>query len=192
MPATPVSLLDRLQRQPDAQSWERLVLLYEPFIRRWLRDPALGPDADDLLQEVLAVLVRDLPAFRRQRSGSFRAWLRTVTVNKVNEWWRKRPARQPAAGGTDAALRLQQLEDPASGLSRLWDEEHDRYVARRLLELLEPEFSPATWRAFRSQVIDGRPASATAAEVGLSVNAVLIAKSRVLTRLRQEIEGLLD
>src|SRR5436305_7782497 len=88
MPATPVSLLDRLQRQPDAQSWERLVQLYEPFIRRWLRDPALGPDADDLLQEVLAVLVRDLPAFRRQRSGSFRAWLRTVTVNKVNEWWR--------------------------------------------------------------------------------------------------------
>src|SRR5205814_8835149 len=75
MPATPVSLLDRLQRQPDAQSWERLVQLYEPFIRRWLRDPALGPDADDLPQEVLAVLVRDLPAFRRQRSGSFRAWL---------------------------------------------------------------------------------------------------------------------
>src|SRR5947209_6291088 len=192
MPATPVSLLDRLQRQPDAQSWERLVQLYEPFIRRWLRDPALGPDADDLLQEVLAVLVRDLPTFRRQRSGSFRAWLRTVTVNKVNEWWRKRPARPPAAGGTDAALRLQQLEDPASGLSRLWDEEHDRYVARRLLELLEPEFSPATWRAFRRQVIDGRPASATAADVGLSVNAVLIAKSRVLMRLRQEIDGLLD
>ena len=54
MVPTSVSLLDRLQRQPDAESWQRLVQIYDPFIRRFLTDPALHNDADDLLQDILA------------------------------------------------------------------------------------------------------------------------------------------
>jgi RNA polymerase sigma-70 factor (ECF subfamily) len=189
---TPVSLLDRLQRRPDAQSWRRLLEVYGPFIRRFLRDPALWADVDDLVQDILAVLVRELPTFRRQRCGSFRAWLRTVTVNRVNAWWRQRHGRPAAAGGSAAAEQFAELADPHGGLSRLWDAEHDQFVARRLLELLEPEFSPGIWRAFRRQVLDGASAAATAAELGLTVNAALIAKSRVLRRLRDEAAGLLD
>ncbi|HEY1378771.1 MAG TPA: sigma-70 family RNA polymerase sigma factor [Gemmataceae bacterium] len=192
MADTPVSLLDRLRDRPDPQSWDRLIQVYEPFLRRFLRDPALQSDADDLLQDILTVLVRELPKFRRQRTGSFRAWLRTVAVNRVNAWWRQKAGRPAAAGGTDAAVRLAELADPASGLSRQWDAEHDRHVARRLLELLEPEFTPGTWAAFRRQVVDGLPASAAAAELGISVNAALLAKSRVLRRLRDEAAGLID
>ena len=189
---TSPSLLDRLRRGPDPAGWERLVRLYEPFIRRWLADPALAADADDLTQDVLAVLVRELPTFERQRTGSFRAWLRTITANRVREHWRKRAVRERPEGGTDAAVRLGDLADPTSGLSRRWDAEHDRHVARRLLELLEPEFSPGTWAAFRRQVVDGRAASAAAAELGITVNAALLAKSRVLRRLREEAAWLLD
>jgi RNA polymerase sigma-70 factor (ECF subfamily) len=192
MPDTSPSLLDRLRRDPDAAGWEQLVRLYEPFIRRWLADPALAADADDLTQDVLAVVVRELPQFERRRTGSFRAWLRTITVNRVREHWRRAAVRERPAGGTDAADRLNALADPASGLSRQWDAEHDRHVARRLLELLEPEFSPPTWAAFRRQVVDGLSASDTAAELGTTVNAVLLAKSRVLRRLREEAAGLID
>jgi RNA polymerase sigma-70 factor (ECF subfamily) len=188
---TSVSLLDRLQRQPDPQSWRRLLAIYEPFIRRFLRDPALRADVDDLVQDILAVLVRELPGFRRQRCGSFRAWLRTVTVNRANAWWRQRAGRPAAAGGSAAADLFAELADPDGGLSRLWDAEHDQHVARRLLELLEPEFSPGTWQAFKRQVVDGLSASAAAAELGVTVNAALIAKSRVLRRFRDEAEGLL-
>ena len=87
---------------------------------------------------------------------------------------------------------LDGLDDPSSDLSRLWDREHDQHVIGRLLELLEPDFRPATWRAFRRQVLEGAPAEAVAAELGLSVNAVLIAKSRVLQRLRRLSENLID
>jgi RNA polymerase sigma-70 factor (ECF subfamily) len=58
--------------------------------------------------------------------------------------------------------------------------------------LVEPEFTPSTWRAFRRVVLEGAPPTAVAAELGTSVNAVFIAKSRVLQRLRQEARGLLD
>src|SRR5262249_36349660 len=146
---TPVSLLERLRLRPDPVSWQRLTDLYAPLIRVWIRRYALQPaDADDLAQEVLAVVVRELPQFQHDlRRGAFRRWLRTVLVNRVRAFWRGR-TRQAATGGKDIDARLGELEDPSSDQSRLWDREHDEHVARRLMELLRPEFEPATWQAF--------------------------------------------
>lgn len=191
MDVTSVSLLERLRAAPDPAAWQRLVDLYEPFVRRCLgRDPALATDLDDLTQDVMATIVRALPQFERRRDGSFRAWLRTVTANRVRQWWRDR--RSPAAGGTDAQLQFAELADPASGLSHQWDAEHDRHVLRRLLELIEPEFSPPVWKAFVRLALDGASAAEVTAELGTTENAVLLSKSRVLRRLREEAAGLVD
>jgi RNA polymerase sigma-70 factor (ECF subfamily) len=194
MSETSFSLLDRLRLQPDAESWQRLVELYTPLIQGWLRRHALPPaDADDLTQEVMAVVVRELPQFRHnQQRGAFRNWLRSITVNRLRALWRSRPRRALATGGSDFLKMLDELEDPQSNLSRLWDQQHDQHVARRLMELVEPQFEPTTWRAFRRTVLDGNKAATVAAELGISVNAVLLAKSRVLSRLRQEMQGLTD
>jgi RNA polymerase sigma-70 factor (ECF subfamily) len=161
------------------------------LIRRWARPYlAQAADADDVVQDVLAVLVRELPRFAHSKNpGAFRSWLRSITVNRLRAAWRARP---PAAGGDAVAEQLLQLEDPSSPLSRAWDEEHDRHVLNTLLEAIRLEFQPATWRAFERTVRDGAPAAEVAADLGLSVNAVLIAKSRVLKRLRQKAEGLVD
>jgi RNA polymerase sigma factor (sigma-70 family) len=194
MADTPVSLLERLRLRPDADSWQRLVALYTPLIQDWLRRQGLRhADVEDLTQEILGVLVRELPRFEHDgRPGAFRRWLRTVTVNRLRTFWRGRDRRPAAPGGSDFGQVLNQLEDPASGLSALWEREHDRHVLRRLLELLEPEFEPATWRAFRLLVLEGRPTAEVAAALGASANAVRIAKSRVLSRLRRESAGLVD
>jgi len=85
---------------------------------------------------------------------------------------------------------LNQLEDPHSELS-LWDQEHDEHVARRLLSLIEKDFSSSTWVAFRGS-FTGEKVSAIAADLGIFVNAVYLAKSGVLRRLRQELQGLHD
>ena len=87
---------------------------------------------------------------------------------------------------------LDELSDPGSSLSRFWDREHDRYVLHGLLEAVEPEFAEATWKAFRRLALDGMSAREVAAELDTTVNAVLIAKSRVLARLREEARGLID
>jgi RNA polymerase sigma-70 factor (ECF subfamily) len=194
VPETSVSLLERLRLRPDEASWQRLIDLYGPLIRGWLARYACQPaDADDLSQDVLAVVVHELPHFRHDlRRGAFRRWLRTITVNRLRNFWRTGRVRHEAPAGGDFDQVLNQLEDPDSALSRLWDQEHDQHVVRRLLEMLEPEFEPATWRAFRGLMLEGKPTAAVAAEVGISPNAVRIAKSRVLRRLRQEIEGLVD
>jgi RNA polymerase sigma-70 factor (ECF subfamily) len=186
-PDTSLSLLERLGDLGDGEAWGRLVGLYTSLLHSWLRAAGLQPaDRDDLTQRILEVLVRRLPQFEHTgRPGAFRAWLRGITANLLREFWRQRPA-----AGSEGLL--DQLADPDSALSRCWDEQHDRHVLHGLLELVRPEFTEPTWRAFRRTALDGAPARAVAAELGTTVNAVLIAKSRILARLRQEAGCLLD
>jgi RNA polymerase sigma-70 factor (ECF subfamily) len=187
MTPTSATLLQRLRDQRDGDAWERLLHLYTPLIRGWLkRHLPQSADVDDLAQQVFAVVVEKLPAFEHNgRMGAFRAWLRGISVNRLRMFYRSRPE-----AGSDQEQILQQLEDPRSDLSRRWDREHDEHVVRQMLQLIEPEFKPGTWRAFCLLVLDGREPEAVATEVGLSVNAVFIAKSRVLRRLREELNGL--
>jgi RNA polymerase sigma factor (sigma-70 family) len=189
------SLLERLRQPPcDEAAWRRLVDLYTPLIHQWLRRYDVRPqDVDDLTQEVLRTVHRELPRFEHNRHlGAFRSWLRTIAANRIRAFWKQRRSQAIGAADSRVEQRLVELEDPASGLSHLWNEEHDRHVLRRLLELVEPEFEPATWQAFRCLALDGRRAAEVAAELGTTVNAVFLAKSRVLRRLRQEAQGLVD
>ena len=191
---TSASLLEQLRDKPDGAAWTRLVDLYTPLLRGWLgRHGLQACDVEDLVQDVLAVVVRELPHFRHnRRTGAFRRWLRTILVHRLRNFWRARRTQPQPAGGSELLHLIEQLSDPDNDLSRLWDEEHDQYVIRRLLERIESEVTPSTWQAFRRVVVEGRDEETVAAELGLSVNAVFIAKSRVLSRLRREADGILD
>ena len=191
MESTSLSLLERLRQRPVQDDWTRLVALYQPFIERFIRlDAALADDSEDICQEVLRKLVEHLPQFRRERNGSFRAWLKTVTVNEVNYYWRRR-CRNAERLQSDRSLLADALQDPRSELSQQWDREHANHVLEKLQELVAPEFSPISWQAFRMRVFEEKPTGEVAAALGISKNAVDIAKSRVLARLREEAVGLI-
>lgn len=190
---TSASLLERLRTSPDEAAWRRLDNLYRPLIHRWLlRDTSLGEEVEDVAQEIMSVLIRELPRFQRRRCGSFRRWLRTITAHRLGAFYRSRQNRPLALGGSLEDSPLMQLADANSDLGRQWDREHDRYVLNRLMELIGPLFEPTTMAAFRRVAVDGIAPAQAAEELGLSLNAVLVAKSRVLNRLRQEAKGLID
>jgi RNA polymerase sigma-70 factor, ECF subfamily len=186
-PDTSASLLGRAQTAGDPDAWGTLVGLYTPLLHAWFTSAGLQPaDRDDLTQRVLEVLVRQLSTFQHNgRTGAFRAWLRGITTNMLREFWRDRPT--PA---TESVLA--ELSDPGGRLSILWGEQHDRHVLHALLELVRPEFEATTWAAFHRTAIDGAAPRAVAAELGITANAVFIAKSRVLARLRERAAGLVD
>jgi RNA polymerase sigma-70 factor (ECF subfamily) len=181
---TPASLLERL-RQPDQQAWPRFVQLYTPLLYYWSRRLGLQePDAADLVQDVLLHLVRKLPEFTCDRNRSFRGWLRAVVLNV---WRNRRRAELPRAADPPDLDEVADSED-----SEAFDEvEYRRWLVGRALELMQAEFQATTWKACWEFVVSGRPAAEVAAELGLSVGAVYVAKSRVLNRLRRELLGLL-
>ena len=194
MNETSLSLLDKLRRSPESESWDRLTKIYAPLIRVWLRKyDVQDSDADDLVQEVLLAVAKDLDKFEHAgQPGAFRGWLKAILVNRLRKFWRSRDRRPQARGDSEIDARLAQLDDPTSEMSQIWNREHDRYVLRQLLALAEPHFEPVTWKAFCRVALECAKPNVVAMEMGISLNAVCLAKSRVTRRLRQESEGLIE
>jgi RNA polymerase sigma-70 factor, ECF subfamily len=193
---TSLGLLERArQRAPGA--WDQMVSLYTPLVYCTCRRAGLGAaDTEDVGQEVFLAVARKLVDFRRERPGdSFRGWLRTITTRKIRDHWRKHPPALAAAGGSDALQRLGQLAEssgaPAddSGSS---DGEETRTLLRQALRLLEPQFKGPTWQAFWRVCVAGRSPAEVAKELGMTLNAVYLAKSHVLHRFREEFADLVD
>ncbi len=190
---TDVSLLERVRKTGDEAAWGAFAQVYTPLIETWLRAKGMTSGfAADVRQEVLLVVLRELPGFEHnRRTGAFRNWLRQVTANQLRAFWRKENRAAQARGPEFLAL-AEQLEDHDSELSREFNLQHDRYVLEKLLELIEAQFQRNSVSAFREVVLKGRDASEVAESLGMTVNAVRIAQSRVLRKLREFGRGLLD
>jgi RNA polymerase sigma-70 factor (ECF subfamily) len=175
-------------------AWRRLLDLYQPLIRGYLRRQQLAEqDVDDVTQEVLTLVVRKIDGFQRQdQTGSFRSWLRKITLNCLRDHWRSRRGKARADGSSRMLEVLEQLADPESGLSQLWDQEHDRHVTQYLCRQIQQHFTEKTYQAFLRVAMQEEDAEQVAADLGMTVNAVYVARSRVLAKLREYGQGLLD
>jgi RNA polymerase sigma-70 factor (ECF subfamily) len=185
--STPVSLLERLRSPGDTAAWERFVHIYTPLLHRWLQRAGASPDAAaDLLQDVFVRLLGLLPTFRRDPGGSFRAWLHALVLNRWRDHCRKRrPVGLPDGEG---------LTDPAAGAPDevCAAEEHRAYVLGRVLGLVRRDYPAPTWQGFWRTVVEGEPVAQVARDLGLTPNALYLARGRILRRLREELAGLLD
>lgn len=187
------TLLQRVKaRRPEA--WERLVDLYGPLVYRWCRlSGVAGEDAADVVQEVFGSVAAHVAEFRRENPGdSFTAWLATITRNKIRDFLRRRQGRPQARGGTDAHEQFLQVPE-LSELSQQSGQTHSGgLLSRRALDVVRAEFENRTWEAFWRTAVDGQCPADVADDLGISVNAVYKAKSRVLRRLRSELGDLLE
>jgi len=188
------SLLDRLKvNSPEA--WRRLVCLFGPLVYERCRQNGLQPaDASDVFQEVFRAVATQIGSFRRDRPGdTFRGWLWTITRNKLADFWERQRKEPQARGGSDALEKLGNLS--AHELAKLAEPSDPGIpgsLYQRALQLVRDEFQQRTWQAFWRVSVDGRAPAEVADELGMTVNAVYIAKTRVLRRLRQELGDLLD
>src|SRR5688572_25576823 len=96
---TSVGFLQRLLDEPDT-AWQKMNDLYGPWLKRWLFhwDSSLGAEVDDVLQDIMVVVVRDLPRFRHQGQGKFRGWLKAIAINTLRQHRRSRRRHLQAAG----------------------------------------------------------------------------------------------
>ncbi|MCG8649822.1 MAG: sigma-70 family RNA polymerase sigma factor [Pirellulales bacterium] len=182
MPSTTRLTLVQRVRSGDNDSWWELEHVYRPLIRSTLRRFGFqSQDVDDLTQEVLVSLHRTIDQFvHNGRPGAFRRWLRIVTVNQAREFLRSKGTK---AGCTHE--KLDTFADEKSSLSREFDRQHDRHVLSVMLGRVASDFTPTTMESFKRYVIEGQPTQQVARDVGVSVQAVYLSKSRVLKVLRE-------
>jgi RNA polymerase sigma-70 factor (ECF subfamily) len=182
-------------RARETTAWERLVHLYTPLVCRWCQAERLQPaDVQDVGQEVFQAVWRSIDTFRRERpTDTFRGWLRTITRNKIVDFYRRRQAAETPVGGSDALTLAQEVVDSAPiDTDAEVDNAEASLLYRRAVGLIRTEFQEKTWRAFQALALEDRSPREVAAELGMSVGAVYSAKSRVLKRLHDEFADLLD
>lgn len=187
-PQTRQSLLMRVRDTRDTAAWRDFVDLYAPLIYRFARGRGLqDADAADVAQNVLGAVARNLGEFDYDPAlGKFRTWLFEITRRQVLKWQRGQLRQTPAAGGSEHLDLLNQA--PAAAETDEWDREYQQqrflWAARRV----EAHADPTLWQAFWRTAVENVRASEVAEALGLSVGAVYTAKSRILTKIKLEIE----
>lgn len=184
--STSVTLLERVKSR-DQDAWRQLVQIYGPLVYLWCRRWQLGSeDVADIFQEVFQAVAAQIGAFRRDRPGdSFRGWLWAITRHKILDHFRKQGKQPVAAGGSDAQQRLLELPEPPPEAD---PSTNTGSVIHRALEQIRAEFQAQTWQAFWRATVEGHTTKDIAADLGVTPDAVRVAKSRVLRRLRQEMD----
>ena len=193
-PATRHSLIVKLRDPADTGAWREFVALYQPLVYRLARRQGLqDADAHDLCQDVFRAVARAIERYDVDPArGRFRGWLSRITRNLLINFLTRRPYRLRGSGSTSVQelLEAQPADDPSA--TAVFEAEYRRRVFRWAADEVRGEFAPSTWQAFWTTAVDGRAPSDAAAELGLSVGAVYIARSRVLARLRARIQQLGD
>ncbi len=191
-PLTRVTLLNRLKDGADADAWREFVHLYGPVVYGFARKRGLqDADAADLMQEVLRSVARNAEKMEYDPNrGTFRGWLYTVTRNKIYNFLNGQKNRPRGTGDSAAQERLDAVADRTDDRDDDWELEYQRRLSAQSMDLVRGEFQPNTWQAFWGTAVEGRPAQQVGAELKMTPGAVYVAKSRVLARLREEVQRL--
>jgi RNA polymerase sigma-70 factor (ECF subfamily) len=191
---TRASLLVRLRDRADHGAWQEFVDVYGPLIYGFARKRGLqDADAADLMQDVLRSVSSAIGRLDYDpRQGRFRGWLFTITRNRISTLQSSRKQQVRGAGDTDAQAALAAQPDGHAGLEADWELEYQRRLTAVVLEHVRPEFSDKVWDAFWKTAVDGEPGDLVARQVGMSTGAVYVAKSRVLARVRTEVQRRMD
>jgi RNA polymerase sigma-70 factor (ECF subfamily) len=191
-PVTRASLLVRIRDPNDHEAWREFVQVYAAVVYGFARKRGLqDADAADLMQEVFRTVAASAARLNYDpERGSFRGWLYTVTRNKIYNFLNGRRRQVRGSGDSGAQERLEEQSAPAEDPAALWEQEYQRRAFAWAAERVRGEFQEATWQAFWLTAVDGQSARDAGAKVGLSPGAVYVAKSRVLARLKEEVQQL--
>jgi RNA polymerase sigma-70 factor (ECF subfamily) len=122
--------------------------------------------------------------------GTFRGWLYTVTRNKVYNFLSSQKNRAKGVGDSAAVERLDAVADYREDPDAAWDLEYQRRLSARAMDRVKGEFQTNTWKAFWHTAVEGKGAGEVGKVLRMSPGAVYVAKSRVLARLRDEVQKL--
>jgi RNA polymerase sigma factor (sigma-70 family) len=190
-PLTRASLLVQIRDGSNHGAWKEFMQLYGPVVYGFARRRGLqDADSADLMQDVLRSVSTSIGRLDYDRKqGSFRGWLFTITRNKVFNFLSARRIRPQGSGDSGTNRMLASHPDDNDG-SDVWEMEYQRRLASMAMERIKSEFQENTWRAFWLTAVEGVGAADVAAQVGMSAGAIYVAKSRVLARLKEEVEAM--
>jgi RNA polymerase sigma-70 factor (ECF subfamily) len=181
----------KLRDGTDHVAWQEFMKLYGPVVYGFARKRGLqDADAADLMQDVMRSVSSAIGRLEYDRSqGTFRGWLFTITRNRIFNFLSARRLRPQGTGDT-AMNRQLDAQSAANDGADVWELEYQRRLASLAMERVKKEFQETTWQAFWLTAVEGQSAGDVSKKIGMSTGAIYVAKSRVLARLKEEVEAM--
>jgi RNA polymerase sigma-70 factor (ECF subfamily) len=191
LPITRASLLVRIRNAQDQEAWRHFVRIYAPVVYGYARKSGLqDADAADLTQEVLRAVSAAAGQLNYDpKRGSFRSWLFTVAHHKICDLLAQQRRQGRGTGGARVQEMLEAQTAPSEDKA-LWEKEYEQRLFNWAAEQVRDRFHDATWQAFWQTAVEGKSGKEVAERLGMTVAAVYLAKSRVMARLREQIQQL--
>lgn len=182
---TQPSLVMRLRDHSDASAWNEFVSVYSPLIYDFCRTRELqASDAADVTQEVLFRVSKAIRQFEYDRSkGHFRDWLARIVLNEIRRLTKKQ---------VHIVTAPEELDDDSGTLESSWNEQFQHYIFSKALERSKSHFNEETWTMFKLSWLEKVPVDQVSQELGVALDRIYVARSRVLKRLRLEVAILSD
>lgn len=190
------SLLQRVRNRED-DAWQRMMEMYGPLVHRWIRRMNVQEsDAADIAQNVFQYVTTKIDDFRRDSPDqSFRVWLWTACRYRILDHYREKKQNPEGRGGSTAHHHIMNIpelpekpepDDSPEGVREMAE------VVKRAISIVQGRTADNTWRAFWRTAVEGDEPNNVAEDLGVSVWTVYKARTRVLNRLRGELDGLIE
>ena len=183
---TTTTILGRLRNFDDRAMWERFHARFNRPIAAFARRFGLSDaQIEDVVQETLLAFAHAYQQGKYDRSqGRLSSWLFGIAYRQAANYKRadrddSRRARQAEQTGF-----WQGVPDEPSA-SKAWETDWMEGVLRDCLAQVRREVSETTYRAFEFVEQRGLSAEEAGAQLGMTREAVYVAKHRVLKRLRE-------
>ncbi|MFD2257506.1 RNA polymerase sigma factor [Luteolibacter algae] len=185
---TSYTLLRRAVDTADQDAWVELEEHYRRFIFYVLHGLNVHKDdIDDISQQVLISLTKDLPKYDREKSR-FRTWLSTMIRNLAIDHFRKTKSQMRRIQGMGEAVVFENM-GKESDLDAHIEKEWSVYIVEQAMERIRTLFKGQAMEVFELSMED-IPASEIAERTGLAVSSVYTLKKRVKKALYLEIQEL--
>lgn len=188
---TRITLLDDIKSTHSSERWTEFFLSYGRLLSRWLVAQNVSPvDADDIRQETMMVVLKELPQFAHNgRTGAFRNWLKRILTNRIRRHWDKKKSSREQM---DLGQLVESLEDDSNRLSIEFSRTHDQFLVQQLLYRAEEHFPRDRIQLFRALLLDEVPIQDLSDRYQLSKGAIRVQQHRILKWLKNHGAGLID
>lgn len=189
-PDTRASLIVRLRCSEDVDAWGEFVDIYQPLIFRVAKKHGLqDADASEVAQEVLTRVAKAIDRWNPDpERGTFRGWLYRITRNLTVEFLRT-DKRRPLTQDNSAVDRaIGNVVAASNGASHEFQIEYERQMFAWAAEQIETTFQSNTWQAFWLTAVKQQSVESVAKKLSMTKGAVYIARSRVMAKLKEQIQ----
>jgi RNA polymerase sigma factor (sigma-70 family) len=180
------SLLHRLKNWENRDDWKTFFETYWRLIFSVALKSGLTEDeAEDVVQETIVSVARQMPGFQYDQSGSFKAWLLQITRRRISDQLRRRPPlREPPTEESTRTNLLERLPAPEPKVEDVWEEEWQKNLLEAAIAKVKGEIKPRQFQIFDLAVIKQWPAAEVARGLNVSAAQVYLTKHRVSRLIR--------